>query len=331
MKALQVVSPGVLAIQEADLVKPGNGQAMIKMRAAALNRRDQWIREGRYPGIIFNRTLGSDGCGEVVEVGSKKHNDWIGKTVIINPNVDWGDNPACQAVGYKVLGMPDEGTLAEFLTLPLHRLIEKPSHLTDAEGAALPLAGLTAYRAVFNHGKLQKDQQVLITGIGGGVSQMAFLWAKASGASVSVTSGSNEKLRRMKEMGAVGGYNYREEWARQAMADDVQFDLIIDSVGGDQLNKLIKLTKPAGRIIFYGATTGLPNKLDLYRLFWNQITLHGSTMGNDQEFQEMADFVNRHQLHPIIDSERPFEQAIEAFDRMKEAQQLGKLVVTFGS
>jgi NADPH:quinone reductase-like Zn-dependent oxidoreductase len=193
----------------------------------------------------------------------------------------------------------------------------------------LPLAGLTAYRAVFNRGALREGQSVLVTGIGGGVSQMAFLWAKAVGASVSVTSGSADKLNQMKGLGADRVYNYRQEWDRQAQADNVRFDLIIDSVGGAQLNNLIKLINPAGRIVFYGATTGLTPSLDLYRLFWNQITLCGSTMGNDQEFQDMVDFVGQHQLHPFVDSVRPFERVIEAFDRMKEVEQLGKLIVTF--
>jgi NADPH:quinone reductase-like Zn-dependent oxidoreductase len=133
----------------------------------------------------------------------------------------------------------------------------------------------------------------------------------------------------MLDRGASNAYDYHDEWARQALSDKVQFDLVVDSVGGSQLNELIKLVKPGGRVVFYGATTGLPPKLDLYRMFWNQITLQGSTMGNDQEFSEMVGFVEKHQIHPIIDSERPFENVSEAFDRMRDAEQTGKLVVTF--
>lgn len=330
MKALQIVKPAQIVVREIEISTAKEGEALVKIKAAALNRRDQWIREGKYPNIQFETTLGSDGCGVVEQVRLEQDQHWVGKTVIINPNVDWGDNPDCQTSGYQVLGMPTDGTLAEYITIPVHRLIEKPEHLTDVEAAALPLAGLTAYRALFRHGKLQKKQQVLITGIGGGVSQMAFLLAKAQGAAISVTSGSTEKLQQMKDMGAVHVYNYRDEWDRQALADKVQFDLTIDSVGGAQLNNLIKLTKPGGKIVLYGATTGLTPKLDLYRLFWNQITLQGSTMGNDEEFKEMVAFVKQHQLKPLIDSERPFEHVIEAFDRMQDVAQLGKLVVTFG-
>ena len=329
MRALQIVGPGELAIKEVEIPQPSVGEALIKIEAAALNRRDHWIREGRYPGIEFGITLGSDGCGAVAQVGNNADQPWVGKPVLINPNIEWGDNPKCQAPGYQVLGMPTDGTLAEYIKVPTHRLIEKPSYLSMTEGAALPLAGLTAYRALFSHGKLLHGQNILITGIGGGVSQMMFVLANAVGTDISITSGSQEKLKKMLDLGASNAYNYHDEWARQALSDNVQFDLVVDSVGGSQLNELIKLVKPGGRVVFYGATTGLPPKLDLYRMFWNQITLQGSTMGNDQEFSEMVGFVEKHQIHPIIDSERPFEKVFEAFDRMRDAEQTGKLVVTF--
>ncbi len=329
MKALQIVDHGQIAIREVEETPPNAGEAKVRMTAAALNRRDYWISAGKYPNIEFNTTMGSDGCGLVEAVGNQDHRHWVGKTVVINPNVNWGDDPKCQGPGYQVLGMPTNGTLAEYITVPVHRLAEKPAHLTDSEAAALPLAGLTAYRAVFNRGELKENQKVLVTGIGGGVSQMSFLFAKAAGATVSVTSGSNDKLNQMKGLGADQIYNYRQEWDRKALANNIRFDLIIDSVGGAQLNKLIKLTNPAGRIVFYGATTGLTPSLDSYRLFWNQITLCGSTMGNDQEFQDMIDFVELHDLHPFVDSVRPFERVMEALDRMREVEQLGKLIVTF--
>lgn len=330
MKALQIVGPSEVAIRQVETIQPKPGEALVKIKAAALNRRDYWISQGKYPNIRFNTTMGSDGCGLVERVGQDRDKSWTGKPVIINPNINWGDDPECQSPGYQVLGMPTNGTLAEYITVPVDRLAEKPSHLSFPEAAALPLAGLTAYRALFKKGGLEEGQQVLITGIGGGVSQMAFLLARAVGASVSVTSGSAQKLAQMTSLGAKQAYNYHEEWDRQALADRQQFDLIIDSVGGAQLNKLIKLTRPGGNIVFYGATTGLAPSLDLYRLFWNQITLRGTTMGNDREFQEMIDFTSKHELHPMIDSERPFDEVLEAFDRMQQVEQLGKLVLTFG-
>ncbi len=328
MRALQIVAKGKISLEEVTPREARVGEALVKLSAAALNRRDQWIREGKYPNIQYQTTLGSDGCGEVIEVAEDKHREWVGKQVVINPNINWGDNPNCQGANYQVLGMPTDGTLAEYIIIPVDRLVPKPRHLAAAEAAALPLAGLTAYRALFHHGGLKSKQSLLITGIGGGVSQTIFMLAKATGATISVTSGSEEKLTEAQNMGAAGAFNYKAEWAREALKEGLLFDLVIDSAGGSQLNDLIKLIRPGGRIVFYGATTGLPDKLDLYRMFWNQITLQGSTMGNDQEFEAMIKFVEKHQLQPRIDSQRPLSQVIDAFDRMNDGAQSGKLVVT---
>ncbi len=327
MKAIQIVE-NKLAICEIPEPQPQAGEVLVKLSAVALNHRDQWIRAGKYPNIVFNTTLGSDGCGQVMALGKGASKKWLNKTVVINPNVNWGDDQRIQSSSYQVLGMPTAGTLAEYISLPQDRVEEKPKHLTDTEAAALPLAGLTAYRALFHHGELQKGQKVLITGIGGGVSQMAFLWAQAKGAQVSVTSGQPEKLEKMKELGAIQGYNYKGEWAREAAKQGESYDLIVDSTGGPQLNSLIKLARPAGRIVFYGATTGLPPKIDLYRMFWNQVTLQGSTMGSDKEFVEMIAFAAKHKLVPMIDSVRPFSEALDAFNRMEQSQQFGKLVLS---
>ena len=155
-----------------------------------------------YPGIQFGTVLGSDGCG-VVEEGPDK---WKGKAVIINPNVEWGSNPEVQSDSYSVLGMPTNGTLAEYIKVPAHRLHEKPAHLTDEEAAPLPLAGLTAFRATIKKGAANEGKRVLVTGAGGGVSQFAVAFAVASGAEVYVTSGSDEKIERVKKMGVKGGF-----------------------------------------------------------------------------------------------------------------------------
>ena len=328
MKALQIIGPNEVALIDTTQPAPGSGEVLVKLKAASLNRRDHWIREGKYPNIQFNKTLGSDGSGEVVEIGAGVAQHWLNQAVVINPNVHWGDDPRVQSPQYQVLGMPIDGTLAEYIVVPEHRIQPKPAHLSFEQAAAIPLAGLTAYRALFYHGEMQKGQQVLITGAGGGVSQMAFLWAHACGAEVYVTSGSDEKLQKMLQYGAVKGWNYRNDWEREVAAAKVSFDLVIDSGGGAQLNALIKLVKPAGRIVFYGATTGLPPKLDLYRMFWNQVRLQGSTMGNDQEFIDMLKLTEERQLEPMIDSVRPFDQVVDALDRMREGQQFGKIVLS---
>ena len=328
MKAVQLTQPGKITIVEIEKPALEKNQVMVKMGAVALNRRDQWIREGKYPNIQINTTLGSDGCGEVVALGSEVSQMWLGKIVMINPNVNWGENEKVQSSDYSVLGMPFDGTFSEFMAVDVDHIIEKPSFLTVEQAAALPLGGLTAYRAIMNHGQLNDNSSVLISGFGGGVAQFAFQFAIAMKARVYVTSGSREKIDRAIEMGANDGFNYKEEdWHKEALKKSGGFDIVIDSAGGNAINSFIKIMKPAGRIVFYGATNGLPDKIDLYRMFWNQITLQGSTMGNDTEFGEMVEFVDKYKITPLIDSVRSFNDILSAFDQMKAGERIGKLVI----
>lgn len=332
MKALQLVNESADYIKLVDLPKPAprKGEVLIKMKAAALNHRDQWCREGKYPNIRFNTVLGSDGCGVVEELGQDADEHWSGKEVVINPNINWGENPKAQSKDYRILGMPDNGTFAEYLAVSSNRLCEKPEHLSSEQAASIPLCGLTAYRAVFTKGKVKKGQNVLVTGAGGGVAQFAFMFAKLSGAHVYVTSGNTDKITHTVALGAVEGFDYRKEnWGQSALKSSGGFDLIIDSTGGNTINHNLRLLKAGGKIVVYGSSTDLPKTLDIYRIFWNQLTIQGTTMGTDQEFNHMIDFVNRTQLLPVVDSVRPFDEIVSAFDKMKNRKQFGKLVVKF--
>jgi zinc-binding alcohol dehydrogenase/oxidoreductase len=331
MKALVLTGPG--RIELIDVPKPVllPGQVLVRIKAAALNRRDDWIREGQYPNIRFGVTMGSDGAGTVEEAADEEDRSWLGKSVVINPNIGWGTDPEVQAKNYTILGMPVNGTFSEYTVVAADRLQPMPAHLDFLQAAALPLGGLTAYRALFTRGKLKAGHNVLISGFGGGVAQFAFLFAKEVGAHVYVTSGSDEKLARAIKLGAKGAYNYKKEsnyselWKTKG-----GFDLVIDSAGGDQLNNFIKVLKPRGRIVFYGATNGLPSKIDLYRMFWNQLSLLGSTMGNDQEFKAMLDFVSLHQIRPVVDSIRPFVKIVESFGDITKPNKVGKIVFQIG-
>lgn len=327
MKALLLSGPGVIEFKDVPTPTPGNGQALVKMKAAALNRRDDWIREGKYPNIRFGVVMGSDGAGIVEAVGNEADQPWVGQEVVINPNIDWGPDLDVQSGKYTILGMPVDGTFAEYAVVPIDRLHHKPFHLDFLQASALPMGGLTAFRALFRKGELKAGQNVLISGFGGGVAQFAFLFAKAAGANVYVTSGSSDKLEKALKLGAKGAYNYKKEasfpdlWKTKG-----GFDLVIDSAGGDQINNFIKSLKPKGKIVFYGATNGLPAKLDMYRMFWNQLSLLGSTMGNDHEFSEMISFVSKHQIRPLIDSIRPFSKIIDSFQDITKPNKVGKIV-----
>lgn len=305
----------------------GSGKALVRVKAAALNRRDDWIREGKYPNIKFGGILGSDGAGIVESVHDEADNAWVGQEVVINPNIDWGPDLEAQSSKYTILGMPVNGTFAEYVVVPVDRLHHKPFHLDFLQAAALPLGGLTAFRALFRKGGLRAAQNVLISGFGGGVAQFAFLFAKAAGANVYVSSGSDEKIEKAMKLGAKGAYNYKKQTNYQDLwKTKGGFDLVIDSAGGDQLNNFIKVLRPQGKIVFYGATNGLPAKIDLYRMFWNQLSLIGTTMGNDHEFNEMISFVGKHQIRPIVDSIRPFSKIAESFPDITKPNKVGKIV-----
>ena len=327
MKALVLTAAGHIELK--DIPKPvlSPGKALVKIKGTALNRRDDWIREGKYPNIRFGVTMGSDGAGVIEEVFDEENEAWVGQEVVINPNIDWGPDLEVQSGKYTILGMPVNGTFAEYCMVDIDRLQHKPFHLDFLQASALPLGGLTAFRALFRRGGLRAGQNVLISGFGGGVAQFAFLFAKAAGANVYSTSGSDEKIARALKMGAKGAYNYKKEsnysdlWKTKG-----GFDLVVDSAGGDQINNFIKILKPNGRIVFYGATNGLPSKIDLYKMFWHQLTLQGTTMGNDHEFNEMLAFVSKHQIRPIVDSIRPFSKIVESFGDITKSNKVGKIV-----
>ena len=330
MKCLAIVSESTIQIVEKETPQLTEGRALVKVRATALNKRDQFIRQGKYPSIQFGATLGSDGVGQVVDVNDSSSQHWIGKEVIINPNINWGENEEVQSSDYNILGMPTDGTFAEYVSVNIDRLYTIPSHLNSIEAAGLPLAGLTAFRACFHQGNITAKSTVLISGFGGGVAQFAFQFAVATGAKVFVTSSSSQKIEKAKELGAVAGFNYKEpEWAKEASKISGGFDVVIDSAGGDQINTLLRLMRPGGRVVFYGATNGLPKSVDLYRMFWNQLSLQGSTMGNDAEFKAMLAFVEKHKVNPLIDSVRPFDQIVSAFDDIASSNKLGKLIIEF--
>lgn len=304
-------------------------EVRVKIKAAALNHRDEWSRQGLYPNLKSGVILGSDGAGVVSEISKSVDSYWLGKEVIIHPAINWGDNQKFQGKNFEILGMPRNGTFAESVIIPVDRLHLKPNHLTWEESAALPLAGVTAFRALTFQGQLEEDENVLVTGFGGGVAQFAAQFALAHGAKVSISSSSSDKIKKGLDMGVSFGFDYTDpNWVDQALeSTNGGFDLIIDGAAGDSFNQLIKVCKPGGRIVFYGATRGNPGKLEARRIFWNQLKIMGSTLGSDKDFREMLQLVDLKKIHPVIDQVYPLEKAVEAFDRMKAGEQMGKIIL----
>ena len=308
------------------------GQAVVRLKAAALNHRDLWIRLGQYAGIKVPSILGSDGAGVVESVGSPVDAAWIGRDVIINPALDWGADPRARGPKFRILGLPDDGTFAEKIAIASVNLAPKPAHLTWEQAAALPLAGLTAWRALFTRAQLQAGEKVLVTGIGGGAALFALQFAVAAGAQVWVTSSSVDKLARARSLGAAGGVDYREAgWgaALQTAAGGL-FDVIVDSAGGEGFGQLIELAKPGGRLAFFGATRGNPPGFDMRRGFFRQINLLGTTMGSPADFAGMTAFVAQHRIVPTVDRVFPLAETEAALRHMESAAQFGKIVLATG-
>lgn len=317
-------------IKEVETPELQAGQALVKIHAAAFNHRDLWIQKGQYAGLKYPIILGSDGSGIVSAVADEKDKHWIGKEVIINPSLNWNDESPAQPKNFKILGLPDNGTFTEYAVVPAANLYNKPIHLGHEQAAAIPLAGLTAYRSLFSKAKLLKDETVLITGIGGGVALFVLQFAIAQGARVFVTSGSNDKIDRAVALGATAGANYNSlEWDKELMQASGGFDVIIDSAAGEGFNKLVDLAKPGARIVFYGGTNGNFQNLSPQKIFWKQLSLLGSTMGNSREFGEMVAFVEKHQIIPSVDKVFDYTDAQNAISRMSERTQFGKIVLRF--
>jgi NADPH:quinone reductase-like Zn-dependent oxidoreductase len=328
MRALVIEEIGKVAFQSVPDPAAAPGGVVVDLKAAALNHRDVWIKLGRYAGLWYPCIPGSDGAGIVSAVGAGVDAAWLGREVVINPASDWGPNPAAQGRDFKILGLPHDGTLADRVAVPADRLAPKPAHLSWEEAAALPLAGLTAWRALMTRGRPAPGERVLLTGIGGGVALFALKLAVAAGHEVWVTSSSDQKIRRAASLGARGGFRYDlAGWVEGALRDPGAFDVVIDSAGGPGFAGLLDVAAPGARLVFFGATKGNAPELVLRKVFWKQLSVLGSTMGHDTDWAAMLAFVAAHQVKPVVSAVLPFPQAPEAFDLMEHGSQFGKLVI----
>lgn len=316
-------------IQPQQLSQLAPGHARVQISAAALNRRDFWITQGQYPGIVTPIILGSDGCG-VVESVNGEDQEWVTQEVIINPSLDWGDNPTYQSDAFSILGLPQNGTLASFVDVPVENLFEKPAHLTRTQAAAVPLAGVTAWRALVTRGRCKPGDVVLVSGIGGGVALFAMQFAQSMGCKVVVTSSNPAKLERAKELGAHDGILYTEENWRKTLSKKYPqgFDVIVDGAGGEGFGDLARLLANGGRLAFYGGTRGKWPGILPQHLFFKQVDIVASTMGSPADFKAMLKQINEKEIIPIVDSIFELKDNAQAFEKLESSSQFGKIVLS---
>jgi NADPH:quinone reductase-like Zn-dependent oxidoreductase len=317
-----------LVIEDVPVPVINENEVLVNIKYAALNHRDLWITKGLYAGIKLPVVPGSDCSGVIESFGNNVKGFSAGDEVIINPGINFGTNENFQSKNFKIIGLPDNGTLAEYIAIDKSKVYKKPVHLDLVQASAVPLAGLTAFRAVFTRGKTEKNKNILVTGIGGGVSTFALLFAVSCEANVFVTSGSDDKLDKAAGLGAKGGVNYKfENWEKNLAEMSGGIDIVIDGTGGETISKCLNIIKPGGKIVNYGATTGIIKNLDTRKIFWKQASLLGTTMGSDTDFKNMVDYISDKKIVPVIDKLFGMNDAVNAFIRMNNSEQLGKIVI----
>jgi len=320
MQAFRIHVGGEGRYEEAPDPVAGDGEVVVELRAAALNRRDILVRNPPGPAYDFPKPFvaGHDGAGVRRDTGEE---------VVIYPGVGWGPSDDLPA-GLKWLGGPLDGTFAELVAVPEENLFPKPPRLSWEETASLPVAGMTAYRALFPVGGLEAGETVLVLGAGSGASSFAVALAAQAGARVLVTSSSEEKIERSRNLGADGGVLYtQDDWAgavRELAPDGV--DLVVDSVGATWPDSLRALRR-GGRLVVFGGTGGAMVELDVRFVYLNFLSILGTTGASPRQFGAFLEMVQAGSWQPAIDSVRPLAEAETAYERLA-APHDGKVVLS---
>jgi NADPH:quinone reductase-like Zn-dependent oxidoreductase len=343
MRGLTISAHGGLDVLQyrEDLAEPtvaSPHDVRVRLKAAALNRLDLFV-VGGLPNVTITPpwVVGSDGAGVVEAVGSDVANLRPGDRVMLNPGFSCGrceycrsdDDPLCLAYG--ILGEHRPGTLCDVIVVPAAMVQPIPETISWPEAAAFPLTALTAWRMVVTKARVREGEDVLIWGIGGGVSQAALRLCKARGARVWVTSSDDDKLRRAAELGADVTLNHAAvDVAREirARTNKRGVDVVIENVGQATWKQSLTALGKRGRLVTCGATSGPAVETDVRRLFWNQWTIMGSTMGSRAEFAAVAEQLAAGHLRPVVDSVHALRDGRTAFERLVSGRHFGKVVVT---
>ena len=324
MKAVRIHEDGgpeVLRYEDAPDPVAGPGEVLIGLRAASLNHLDIWLRRG-LPSAPKPRILGADGAGVVVALGEGVDRFREGDEVVINPGLD---------EGARIVGEHMDGTHAELIALPAEYIYPLPDGLTFEQAAAFPLVFETAYRMLVTRGGLQEGEWVFVWGIGGGVATAAMQVAKALGARVIVTSSSDEKLARAAELGADATVNHAEADVAAAVREATGghgADIVVEHVGEATWKTSLQVAASGGRIAVCGATSGPNPPANLHRIWWKQLTVLGSTMGTQADFQAVYELVASGRAEPVVDQAFPLAEAAAAHEHLEAGRQLGKVVLT---
>lgn len=302
--------PEVLRYEDAPDPSPGDGEVLVRLRAAALNHIDLWLRRG-LPSVPKPRILGSDGAGERADTGER---------VVINPGLD---------DGARIVGEHIDGTDAELIALPEEYLHPIPDGMSFEEAAAFPLTFETAYRMLATKAGLREGEWVLVWGVGGGVGSASLMVAKALGARVLATSSSDAKLEQARQLGADAAVNSAGDVgaAVREATGGAGVDIVIEHVGEATWKTSLAVVRPGGRVVVCGGTSGANPPAQLHRIWWKQLTVYGSTMGTRDDFAGAYELVRSGRARPVVDEVFPLAEARAAHERLERGEQLGKIVL----
>jgi NADPH:quinone reductase-like Zn-dependent oxidoreductase len=333
----QFGGPDQLALRDVPDPVAGPGEIVIRVRACALNHLDIFVREG-IPALKTPLPFwtGCDIAGDVAALGPDVHGVRVGDRVVLNPSLACGQCEFCQqgedclCVRYGIIGEHVPGGLAEYVKAPAASALPLPGHIAYEDAAAFVLTNMTAWRMVVTQGQVRLGQDVLILGVGGGVSSAAVPIAKLCGARVWVTSSSDAKLERARQLGADVGINYaKEDWAKVVRERTGRrgVDVVIENVGAATWKQSLRALRRGGRLVTCGATSGPIGETDIRVVFWNQLHILGSTMANRREFHDVMRLFFAGRLRPIIDEVAALKDGAAAQQRLAEGQQFGKIVL----
>jgi NADPH:quinone reductase-like Zn-dependent oxidoreductase len=314
--------PEVLRYEDAPDPQPGPGEVLIRLRAAALNHLDLWIRQG-LPSVPKPRILGADGAGEIAALGEGVGGFEEGQRVVINPGLEHGNQ-------ITVVGEHTDGTHAELIALPAKQVYPLDDSLSFEQAAAFPLVFETVYRMLVTKAQLREGEWVLAWGIGSGIGTATLAIAKALGARVLATSSSDAKLARARDLGADATVNHAEGDVGEAVKEatgGIGVDVVVEHVGEATWKTTLQAARPGARITVCGATTGPNPPAMLHRVWWKQLTIHGSTMGSREDFEGVYELVRSGRALPVVDSVIPLAEAARAHERLESGEQFGKVVL----
>ncbi len=315
----------------------GPDDVKVRVRACALNHLDLFVRQGIPTlNLPLPHILGSDVAGEITEVGDSVADLEVGERVAVNPSLSCGeceycmrgDDPLC--VDFRILGEHVNGGYAEHVAVPARNIARLPTDLPWETAAAAPLVYQTAWRMLVNRAQVKPGEDVLVLGAGSGVSTAAIQIAKLAGCTVFVTSSSDEKLRRAKEIGADVLVNYKEvPWSKAIweLTGKRGVDVVVDHIGAATFKDSIRSLRKGGRLVTPGATTGGVTEIDLRYVFWRQLSILGSTMGSQKEFEDVMKLVFMGRLKPVVNKVFPLAEARKAHEYLEKGEQFGKVVL----